>query len=101
MGEIKALYKKPGEELKESRIDNTLEALQEAVGGHIETLTLDHDLVVVCNEEGKLRGMDYNATVASEDIVGPFLALGVDADEFADCPVDPEEFKFLYMDEEE
>ena len=101
MSKIKVLYKEPGKRAEVKEIDNTLEALQEAVGGYIETLTLDHDLVVVCNEEGKLRGMDYNATVAFEDIAGPFLALGVDADEFADCPVDPEEFKFLYMDEEE
>ena len=32
--------------------------------------------------------------------MGDFLVVGVDGEEFADCPLLPEEFKDLYMEEE-
>ena len=35
---------------------NTLEALQAAVGGYIETVKLTTELTLVCNEEGIIRG---------------------------------------------
>lgn len=41
-------------------IDNTLEALQEAVGGLIETVTVTEKIVIVCNEEGKLNNLPKN-----------------------------------------
>lgn len=41
MEKIKVIIKRPEEVVgREERIDNTLEALQEAVGGYIETLTI-------------------------------------------------------------
>lgn len=100
MGKIKALYKKTGEELKEIRIENELKPLQEAVGGYIETVTLDRDVVLICDEEGLLKGKRFNATVGCIDIMGDFLVVGTDGEEFADCPILPEEFKDLYMEEE-
>lgn len=100
MGEIKALYKKTGEELKEIRIENKLKPLQAAVGGHIETVTLDRDVVLICDEEGLLKGKRFNATVGCIDIMGDFLVVGTDGEGFTDCPILPEEFKDLYMEEE-
>ena len=39
----------------------TLEEMQEAVGGYIEVVRLAFDrLVMIVNEEGKLRGLPYN-----------------------------------------
>lgn len=100
MGEIKALYKKTGEELKEIQIENELKPLQAAVGGYIETVTLDRDVVLICDEEGLLKGKRFNATVGCIDIMGDFLVVGTDGEEFTDCPILPEEFKDLYMEEE-
>lgn len=37
------------------QIPNTLEALQQEVGGYIETLTLTSDLVLIMDEEGCLK----------------------------------------------
>ena len=37
-------------------IENTLEDLQKNVGGHIEVVRpFDNDIVVICDEEGKLK----------------------------------------------
>lgn len=73
-------------------IDNTLEALQAAVDGYIETVPLVADkAVMIVNEEGLLRGMPYNAfatLIAARNIVGPALIVGVDGEEFTDIPTE-------------
>ena len=73
-------------------IDNTLEALQTAVDGYIETVPLVADkAVMIVNEEGLLRGMSYNAfatLIAARNIVGPALIVGVDGEEFTDIPTE-------------
>ncbi len=48
-------------------IENTLEALQEFVDGYIEVFYIGNDLLVVCNEEGKLRGLDITAASVDEN----------------------------------
>lgn len=68
-------------------IDNTLKALQDNVGGYIETVTLASDLVIICNEEGLLKRLPYNCNVCGHDLVGTILVLGVDGDEFCDVPL--------------
>lgn len=73
-------------------IENTLEALQHAVDGYIEAVTLiPGKAVMIVNEEGLLRGMAQNpiaSAVANTQIVGPALVVGVDGDEFTDIPTD-------------
>lgn len=73
-------------------IENTLEALQAAVDGYIEAVTLiPGKAVMIVNEEGLLRGMAQNpiaSAVANTQIVGPALVVGVDGDEFTDIPTD-------------
>ena len=80
--------------VEEIEIENTLEALQKAVDGYIETVTLISGYaVMIVNEEGLLRGMPSNPTasaVAARKIVGPALVVGVDGDEFTDIPKDVE-----------
>lgn len=78
--------------VEEIEIDNTLEALQKAVDGYIETVTLIGGYaVMIVNEEGLLRGMPSNLTasaIAARKIVGTALVVGVDGDEFTDVPKD-------------
>lgn len=54
-------------------IPNTLEALQTAVGGYIETVQLfaDRDFTFVCNEEGRIKGLAPNCF----GLVGTVLAV--------------------------
>lgn len=78
--------------VEEIEIENTLEALQKAVDGYIETVTLIVGYaVMIVNEEGLLRGMPSNLTasaIAARKIVGTALVVGVDGDEFTDVPKD-------------
>ena len=65
---------------------NTLEALQQAVGGYIETVSFCEDALVICNEEGRLQGLPYNCDFLGISFVGPILIVGVDGDEM--CSLD-------------
>ena len=80
MERIKGLLIKPYELPKEIEIENTLEAKQEIVGGYIECVYLpnDENVVLICNEEGKINGMKLNRDIGHDIIAGPFLILGDD-----------------------
>lgn len=78
------LYKAPGCVPEPRDIPNTLEAIQDAVGGHIETFTFASDGVLICNEDGRLRGLPHNCTLLGVDFFGPILIVGRDGDEFTD-----------------
>jgi hypothetical protein len=60
---IKVLALLPMELPKEIELDNTLEAMQNFVGGLIECITLSDtgsEVTLVCNDEGKLLGLPLN-----------------------------------------
>jgi len=69
-----------------TNVSNSLENLQRFVGGYIETVTPFTNLVIICNEEGRLRGLPYNCTILGYDFYGDILIAGVKGDEFADIP---------------
>ena len=82
--QILICIKEPGEDPRiEPLFDNTLEAFQKAVGGYIETVTLASDLVLICNEYGRINESPYNVTIGGCDFYGPVLAVGIADDEFA------------------
>ena len=83
---MKAIRKKPGCEPEIIEVENTLKALQDEVGGYIETVTIASDAVVICNEEGRLCGLPYNCRFVDVDFVGPSLVVGRNKDEFCDVP---------------
>lgn len=81
-----------GFRVEEIEIENTLEALQKAVGGYIESLTLiPGKAVMIVNEEGVILNLTLNpaaSALAGVRIVGPALIVGVSEDDF--CDLDPE-----------
>ena len=87
---IKALLFEPGKKPKDTEIENSLEAFQEAVKGYIETLRLSKTVVLVANEEGLIRRMKPCVMVSIPEthdalyatLVGPVVAVGVQGDEF-------------------
>ncbi|MBQ9027419.1 MAG: DUF3846 domain-containing protein [Lachnospiraceae bacterium] len=82
-------------------IPNTLKAFQDAVGGYIETVSYrlqKKPILVICNEEGLLRGLPYNCHIQGQPYVGPIVICGVDGPEFTDVPITLEQFKELYLD---
>ena len=107
---IKCIVKRPDEQFGHMTwVSDSLENLQKTVGGYIETVSIDdHKLVLIVNEEGKLRDMPYNFTArklidnnafgnlyGQFPIFGTVIACGADGDEFADIPIDFNEWKAL------
>ena len=79
---IRVLALLPTEYAKMVTIDNTLEAMQQFVGGLIECPPMDDpeaDIVLVCNDEGKLLQLPPNRWLwgGQDPLVGPaFIAAG-------------------------
>ena len=70
-------------------VDNELIALQEAVGGHIETVGLKDGGVMIVDEEGMLKQYPHNdlaSYISEKHIYGTALIVGVDGEEFDDVP---------------
>lgn len=98
MSMISALLKRPGEIPRHVNVSNSLQALQKNVDGYIETITIASDLVVICNEEGRLQGLPFNCEICGVNFVGTILMVGVDGDKFTDLPVDWPTMKKLFPD---
>lgn len=77
---IKGLLVEPYKLPKEIEIENTLENLQSLVSGYIECVYLpkDNDVILICNDEGKINNMPLNRDIGFDIIVGPFLIVGND-----------------------
>lgn len=98
MAKIRCIIKRPDEEFGHmTNISTTLENLQKTVEGYIECVTLHQfengkRLVLICNEEGKLRGLDRNFIFAVEGgpidmIQGTAIIIGAEGEEFCDVPI--------------
>jgi hypothetical protein len=83
---MKVVYKAPGDAPEIRDIPNTLQELQETVGGYIETVTIATDAVIICNEEGRLLGLPHNCRFCGIDLCGPILIAGYSGDEFTSLP---------------
>lgn len=82
---IRAIVKRPDEKYGHvTHVSNTLEALQQMVGGYIETVPIAYDTMII-NEEGKLRGLEPNFRYGSDVIYGTMVMVGRDGEEFGDC----------------
>ena len=82
------LKKEPGKDPVLTAVENTLSALQEAVDGYIETVTMADDFVVICNEEGCIQSLPYNCTLLGDiDLYGTILIAGMKDDEFTDVSI--------------
>lgn len=90
----------PGHKPERVTIPHTLEAMQEIVGGLIQAIYPYEDAVaLVCNEEGKLLGLDLNralrdpATNEVLDIIsGTFFLCGLSQDDF--CSLSEERINY-------
>lgn len=102
--EITAIACYPGKSAVVIRIQNTLEAKQAFVGGYIQAVyPFDDPVAIVCNEEGKLNGMEPCRALFDERgdiydiIVGPFLICGLDDEGFASLtPQQQEEYLVMF-----
>ena len=90
---IRAIVKRPDETFGHvTNISCTLKNLQRIVGGPIQVVPITQDTVCICNEEGKLWGLQKNFILGKvpfhDVIVGECAIVGVDGEDFCDCPLD-------------
>ena len=88
----------PGEKPKVETIDCGLESLQQQVGGYIEAVyPFEEPVGLVCNEEGKINGMQLNRALRDDDnsiydiVSGTFLVVGLGEEDF--CSLTPEQIE--------
>lgn len=81
---MKVVIKKPGQSPYVEDIKTDLKTQQNIVGGHIETLHITDDIIMICNEDGKLQGLPYNFYLSqyNDKIVGTVFFVGDDVPEF-------------------
>ena len=80
---IKVLIVEPTKKPRVAEIENTLAAEQKIVEGYIEACyPFADEIAIICNEEGKLSGMQGNRRLGKDIIAGPFFIVGEDGDEF-------------------
>ena len=94
---ISVILVEPGRYPKLIEIEDTLEAMQETVGGYIEEyMPFDDEIAIVCNEEGKMNGAELNRAIYSDDkeildiIAGKFF--------IAYAPIESESFLSMPKD---
>lgn len=76
-GKMRVLYKKVGENPVVKIINASLEAKQELVGGLIEVVPYE-DVLIICNEEGKILNLPPNVVFDYDYIAGDFFVIGDD-----------------------
>ena len=84
---MRVIIKEPGKPARFGVIANELKALQNAVGGYIETVTVTTDVVLIVNEEGLLYDLPENR-VLGYPFRGTVVVAGVKGEEFTDCPIE-------------
>lgn len=80
--ELRVLMVEPHKAPYEAKIRDDLADLQKAVGGYIEIVSNNDGTLIVCNEEGKLNGMEGNRRIESDVIAGPFFVVGEQGEDF-------------------
>ena len=84
--EITVLMVEPGKHPKVTTLKDDLESLQKAVSigadyqGLIEFVSLGNNDCIMCNEEGKLIGLDGNRRLGDDILVGVFYIMSENED---------------------
>ena len=78
---IKVVVQHPGEISRIVSVPDTLEALQKLVGGYIEVVSIGRGLLLVMNEEGRLRGMKENVRCVQYGTIFGSVFITADKDE--------------------
>lgn len=77
---IRVLFKAVGKESKELMMKDTLRSKQEKVGGYIEVIPYINQMLIICDEEGKLKNKLPNIIGDYGYIAGEFIIVGDDYD---------------------
>lgn len=78
---MRVLIKEVGKAPVIKDIENTLDALKSLVGGYIEVVTMEDNILLICNEEGKMQGLPPNFSMGYDVIVGTAVFVSFDGKE--------------------
>lgn len=85
----------PGKTPDRMELDGSLKSMQDFVGGTIQAVyPFEDPVAIVCCDDGKLMGMEYNRALQGDageiyDILcGPFFVCGLGAEDFTSLPED-------------
>lgn len=80
---LRVVYVEPNRPAYETEICSDLHSQQKAVGGLIELVNMGYRCLLVCNEEGKLMGMEGNRRLGNGSVIaGPFFIVGDGGEDF-------------------
>lgn len=87
---IQVVLCEPRKKARIVTINNTLASLHQIIGGHIEAVyPFDDPVAIICNEEGKINGLELNRALRDESgkvydiLAGTFLIVGLGEGDFA------------------
>lgn len=78
---IKVVFQSPGDISKVITIENDLKPMNELIGGYLETLTLSNGLVLIMDEEGRLKGLPDNIRCAQYGTIAGTVFVTADEEE--------------------
>ena len=101
---IQIVLCEPRKKARIATTTNTLAYLQQTVGGYIEAVyPFDDPVAIICNEEGKINGLELNRALRDEagrvyDILaGTFLIVGLGGEDFTSLtPEHQEKYRKLF-----
>ena len=101
---IQVVLCEPGKKARIATISNTLPSLQQIIGGYIEAVyPFDDPVAIICNEEGKINGLELNRALRDESgrifdiLAGTFLVVGLGEEDFASLtPEYQEKYRKLF-----
>lgn len=97
---MRCIIKRPDEQYGHvTNISTSLKNLQNIVDGPIECVALGSKATIICNEEGKLRGLQPNFHMGippfTDVLVGEVIVIGVDGEDFGDLELTFDQWKRL------
>ena len=89
---VRCIIKRPDEQYGHvTNISTSLKNLQRIVEGPIQMLPIGGNSVIICNEEGKLRGMLPNFIIGTpplvDGVVGEAIVIGTEGEDLCDLPI--------------
>lgn len=79
---LRVLVNRSRRPIRAEVVENTLRSMQKLVDGSIECVTVTEDLAIVCNEEGRIRGLSPSASILGMQFAGPVAFVGVRGENF-------------------
>ena len=102
MAKIKVIIKRPDEQYGHvTHISARLENLQNTVGGYIETVPVIKRVILICNEEGKLRDLEPNMWLNGDLIRGTIIICGQSGEDISDIPITLQQWRNIVDRQEE